>query len=349
MCEYIHSGACDEAVRWWAECGILRYGLGNREPRAACWAMFWLVKHAIQFARDEPRLFQVGEPDALDMLIAPALLVRMDLPKEDCDGFTMLICALLLSLGIQSVIVTVAADPSDPSRWSHVFPMAVLPSGNMCTLDASRGSRPGWMVPREHIFRWQAWSLAGEPINVPIPARNQGLHGYVRRGLRMGMGRRGMGQCYDELGNPTSDCGQPAPEVPPVSLPTSPGFAPGCYDSYGNAVLCGSPTAVVSGTAVPVSITAPAGSSPTSPANWGSIINTAITSAGNDLRLATLPAGSYVSTNPVTGVQTIVTGTPGATGASLLSAASLGSLGSLLPFLGIGLVAVLVLSMLEKK
>src|SRR5271155_433786 len=200
MCEYIRAGALDELVQWWAEGGVTRYGMGSRDPQALCWAMYWLVKHAIQFARDEPRLFQVGEGDALDMLIAPAVLVRMAQPKEDCDGFTMLLCALLQCVGVKAVIVTVAADPSDPSRWSHVFPMAVMPSGATCALDASHGTMPGWMVPREHIYRWQAWDLNAQPVDVPMPSKHRpGLHGYVPRGRRMP--RRGMGQCYDDDGD----------------------------------------------------------------------------------------------------------------------------------------------------
>lgn len=367
MCEYIRAGKDDDLVKWWAECGVTRYGMGNRDPQALCWAMYWLVKHAIAFARDEPRLFQVGEPDGLDMLIAPAVLIRMSQPKEDCDGFTMLICALLAYLGVNCVIVTVAADPSDPSRWSHVFPMAVMPSGNTCPLDASHGNHPGWMVPREHIFRWQAWNLAGEPVNTPMPSKHrQGLHGYMPRGRRMRT-TRGMGQgCLDENGNPV-DCstlagdygGSPAPVVttPIVSTPLpcsnplsdpltctgatvplsptpsssaiSAAIAGGyCLDTNGNPIVCGGLPAGSTGLAPgSVSLSVPSGASPST---IGSIINNAINAAAKDAQLALLPAGSYVSPS---GAVTI--------GGAL---ASLGSLGSLLPILLIGLVVVMVVS-----
>ena len=199
MCEYIRAGALDELVQWWAECGVTRYGMGSRDPQALCWAMYWLVKHAIQFARDEPRLFQVGEGDALDMLIAPAVLVRMSQPKEDCDGFTMLVCALLQCVGVRTVIVTVAADPQDPSRWSHVFPMALTPQP--IPLDASHGSGPGWIVPAAHTFRWQAWDCDGSPCDVKRP-RRQGLHGWVPSGHGFG----GLGQdVLDEYITDTGD------------------------------------------------------------------------------------------------------------------------------------------------
>jgi hypothetical protein len=112
-------------------------------------------------------------------------------PKEDCDGFTMLICAMLRALLVESYIVTVAADPADPSRWSHVFVMAKLPDGTSIPLDCSHGAFPGWMVPAEHIFRWQAWHLNGRPADDVRMPRFSGLHGYTRPGAKMN--RRGMG------------------------------------------------------------------------------------------------------------------------------------------------------------
>ena len=353
MCEYIRTGAADDLVKWWAECGVSRYGLGNREPRAMCWAMFWLVKHAVLFARDEPRLFQVGESGALDMLIAPSVLVRMTQPKEDCDGFTMLICALLAVVGVRTCIVTVAADPADPSRWSHVFPIALLETGSNCPLDCSHGAFPGWMVPREHIFRWQAWDLEGNPIHVAIPAKGAGLHGYVRPGRRMR--RVGMGQVccgYDDDGDCIScdtasvPLGTSEGDITGI-LPTPPVSGGGCIDqSSGASVACGSYAAgsiIPSAPAATSTVSFPASSS-TSPSQIGTVISNAIASAAKVAQLAVLPAGSYITTNPTTGAQTIVTG--GSSAASLLSASSLSGL---LPIAAIGLVLLLVVSSMGKK
>jgi hypothetical protein len=343
MCEYIRAGVSDELVRWWAECGIARYGQNNRDPQSCAWAMYWLVKHAILFARDEPRLFQVGEADGMDMLIAPAVLVRMQQPKEDCDGFTMLLCALLGCLGVKTVIVTIAADPSDPSRWSHVFPMAVFPSGAVTPLDASHGTHPGWMVPRAHIFRWQAWDLNAQPVEVAMPRAGAGLHGYARRGSRIRS--RGMGQdcTFDDDGNEICPPTTPAPTqistLPPASVSTASPLP--CYDTNGNPIVCGGlapgTTGLTPGT---VSVTAPAGTSPSAPINWGTIINNAISGAAKDAQLALLPAGSYIGPNGA-----IVTGSPGVNPLSLIPS----SLTSFLPIIGIGLVVLLVVSSMEKK
>lgn len=212
MCEYIEAGSRDPVVRSWATHAANMYGGAAQDPAALCWAVFWLAKHAVKYAHDEPRLFRLGEPGALDLLIAPAVLVRMRKPKEDCDGFTMLICAMLRALLVESYIVTVAADPADPSRWSHVFAMAKLPDGTLVPLDGSHGAFPGWMVPAEHIFRWQAWQLNGRPADDVRMPRFTGLHGYAKPGSKMM--RRGVGDS-STLSFPYVDPGIAPPAAAP--------------------------------------------------------------------------------------------------------------------------------------
>jgi hypothetical protein len=110
-------------------------------------------------------------------------------PSEDCDGFTMLTAALLTILGVRVLIATVATEPDDPSRWSHVFLVAIV-NGQVKPLDTSHGTAPGWMVPRSRINRWQTWTLDGRPADVQIPSF-QGLHAYtVFPGLGQVRGRR---------------------------------------------------------------------------------------------------------------------------------------------------------------
>lgn len=337
MCGYIKAGIADELVQWWAHTAVSRYSRGNREGMPACWAVYWLVKHAIVFKRDEPRLFQTGDSGAMDMLIAPAELCRMQQPTEDCDGFTMLVCALLGCLGIPALIVTVAADPSDPSRWSHVFPVALV-AGRSMPLDASHGNAPGWMVPREHIFRWQAWDLDGNKVELAIPPRHAtGLHGYTRRGARM---RRGMGQDDSASYTYDSDSNSYVPVIGTTATGIDTGLLP---------LPTQSDTNLISGLATPtlnVPTPGPVASTLSAPINWGQIISSAITGAAKVAQTATLPPGSYYSVNPVTGQQTLVTGGAGVNTSSLLSGSSFGSL---LPILGIGLAILLVLGMAGKE
>jgi hypothetical protein len=317
MCDYIAQSVADPVVKLWAS-RAFAFGQGRRDPMAMCWGTYWLVKHAIKFARDEPRLFRLGEGDALDMLIAPAVLVRMAMPQEDCDGFTMLICALLENLGVPWCIVTVAADRNDPDRWSHVFPMALFPDGSNIAMDASHGRFPGWMVPKADIFRWQAWDKNGAPIDVR-PNRAPALHGYIPRGRPMRM-RRGMGQ--DDT-TPISFFGGDPIAMPPVNpvpidMPTPASPSPIDYLPGGGAIT-------------------PTPTTPSSTFNLTSFFSNLVNQAAGVAKVAELPAGSYITTNPLTGAQTISTG--GVPGIS-------SSLGSLLPILliaGVGLVVVMAL------
>jgi hypothetical protein len=206
MCDYVRKCVADPQVQAAADYAWRRFGAGSADPAMKCWGVFWWVKHCIKFRLDEATLFRIGERNQQDLLTAPDVLLRMKHPAEDCDGFTMLAAALLTVLGVPVVIATVAADPADRSRWSHVFPCALLPGDTVLPLDASHMPAPGAMVPPERIFRWQAWNLDGDPVQVE-PLKHRGLHGYVRSGRGMGWGRPGRGVAG--LG----DCSDPNPDT----------------------------------------------------------------------------------------------------------------------------------------
>ena len=341
MCEYIAADATDEVCRYWASQANAQWGqLGG-----PCWGVWWLVKHAVKFAKDEPRLFQIGEPEALDLLIAPAVLVREPAPKEDCDGFTMLVCCLLKILGIPSVIVTVAADPSDPERWSHVFPMAQV-NGGYFPMDCSHGKQPGWMVPRDHITRWQAWDLNGNPVQAfPTQTKNT-LHGYLPRGAKMRKSRgvmrrrgmRGLGQDTSTTFE-TIDTGTPG-------LFYSVGNDGSIYDPLGNAITDFStvPTSITNQINSALSdlnpVASTANSTPATPGtNWGNVISSLVSGGLKAAQLATLPPGYVMGAN----------GQPVYTGQSLANAQLTSSFAGILPWLAIGVVAVLIFGEIGKK
>lgn len=267
MCDYIAQGVVDDGCKGWAVCAVRQYALGQTDQRMLFWGVFWLLKHCVKYVRDEPALFRMGEGDARDFLIAPAVLVRMTEPKEDCDGFTMLACTLLQILGIKSYIVTVKADPEKPSRWSHVFAVADLPGG-ACALDATEhGLFPGWMVPRQHIFAFQFWDLTGRPVKHALPLAGK-MAGYVRTGRT----RRGMGDALQDeidalpVGNTDLEYG--SPYIPPggdTSLP----------------------------------VAAPASTPAT---NWTAVLSSLFSGAARVASVAEAPPGSVI--NPNTGVIT---------------------------------------------
>ena len=175
MCALIRDSATDPIVQAAAAYAKKHFACGSSDAAALAWGVFWYVKHCVKFRSDEGTMMHVGE-HALDLLTAPAVLVRMKDPSEDCDGFTMLSAAMLTILGVPVLVTTVAVDLDDPRRWSHVFLCAVI-NGRVMPLDTSHGKAPGWMVPRSRINRWQTWKLDGSPADVQIPTYH-GLHGY---------------------------------------------------------------------------------------------------------------------------------------------------------------------------
>jgi len=217
MCDLIAESVKDPVVQACAAYAKKRFARGSSDPAAILWGVFWYIKHCVKFRSDEGTMLQVGETGSQDLLIAPAVLVRMDKPSEDCDGFTMLGAAMLTILGVPVYITTVATDLDDPRRWSHVFLCANL-NGRIVPLDTSHGKAPGWMVPRDRINRFQTWTLDGRPADVKIP-NFQGLHGYVGLGSVMRGRRRGMGAwvCPDPSNADT--CYDDGTSTPPVTTP----------------------------------------------------------------------------------------------------------------------------------
>jgi hypothetical protein len=204
MCRHIAGAvAHDPATQASAADALQRFGNVALSPlRRRAWSVWWYVKHRMKFVQDEKLLgSMLGEPPQRELMISPAILLRMKEPQGDCDDFTMLVCALLKCLNVPFEIVTIAADPTG---WSHVYAVALVEDGQRIPIDASHGKFPGWEVPLEHILRYQAWDEIGEPIEGRAPAVRSQLNGYVPRGLGGGS-RRGLGQDDGSDGSGSSD------------------------------------------------------------------------------------------------------------------------------------------------
>lgn len=76
----------------------------------------------------------------------------------DCDDATILICSLLGTIGIPSRIVTIAADPSSPREFSHVYPEAEITPGRFVAMDVARPGSAYASAPQRY-FRKRVWSL----------------------------------------------------------------------------------------------------------------------------------------------------------------------------------------------
>ena len=140
-------------------------------PNDPLQAVFDHVKGRVAFQLDDTiagpvyPLLGSHPPSVVEVLIRP-----VDMAGEtaghvgDCDDFAMYTAALLLNLGIPCSFVTIAADPTDPSRFSHVYVAAYPGDGRgRVAMDTSHGDGPGWESPRQfRIQEWPVQSIGGK-------------------------------------------------------------------------------------------------------------------------------------------------------------------------------------------
>jgi len=135
-------------------------GISPRNARKEAEAVFHWIKGHVRFTEDRDLALGIAglDADQAEVLIRPAdLLAHMtDPPRGDCDDFSMLAAAMLRALGIHARLVTIAADPTDASRYSHVYVEADTPEGPIA-LDTSHGPFPAWSAPA--VGKTRRWSI----------------------------------------------------------------------------------------------------------------------------------------------------------------------------------------------
>lgn len=129
------------------------------------------VHSRLRFRQDEDTAAQLqGIPNSdttIEVLVPPVDLSRAIAaglqPAEDCDGFSMYVAALLTAAGIPCRFVTVAADPTEPTHYSHVY-VAAYPDAERTSVDASHGDYAGWECPNRHGKR-REWPVKGGTVH----------------------------------------------------------------------------------------------------------------------------------------------------------------------------------------
>jgi len=201
MARQVRQCAQDPTVHAAARNALVKYSQGRAGAYAACWASWWSIRHTLKFVSDDSLLRNVSTPNPpeLELLVSPSVMVRARAPQGDCDDFTMLMCCFLECLGVSWEIVTVAADPGDAQRWSHVYAVAILEDGRRMPMDAAPpdAKYPGWEVPAAHILRYQAWDQEGQRVERERPIKR--MQGYRSLGSARRHGLRGMGALGDCL------------------------------------------------------------------------------------------------------------------------------------------------------
>jgi hypothetical protein len=162
--------AQDAADPWFRQraSGIL--GLGGELDKVA--SAHAHTRNSIRFQQDEDSgsgIRGLGYPaeEIVEVIVRPLDMARyIDQAKAigDCDDFSMYAAALLESQGIPCGFVTVAADPRDPSQYSHVYVVA-YPRDEFgrrvrVPIDASHGDVAGWEVPNMFGKR-KEWMIGG--------------------------------------------------------------------------------------------------------------------------------------------------------------------------------------------
>lgn len=138
-------------------------------------AIFAWIKRHVTFIPDKSILQSIGIYDEDEALIAPDRLLTMPKPQGDCDCFSQLAAAMLLNAGVKNHLATIAADPQEPDRWSHVYNIVEDENGREIAFDGSHGKFFGWEAPR--YFRKQVWRLM--PYKGSLD--NQVIHGKADR------------------------------------------------------------------------------------------------------------------------------------------------------------------------
>lgn len=178
MCGHILDSANDPLVQSTAIDACAQAGVMSMARKQLANAAWLWCKRNIKFVTDEEQLLKLlGRRDELELLIAPAVMVRMRPRQGDCDCFTMMLCSLLQCLGVPALIQTFKCDQQEPWRWAHVCAAAVLEDGSVISLDASHGEYPGWAVTIEGPFESQLWDMDGNRVG---DSMRKGLSGYVR-------------------------------------------------------------------------------------------------------------------------------------------------------------------------
>ena len=133
--------------------------INNKSDKLAlCRAIFWFVKRHIRFRRDEDTVYEeLGQADwNQELLIDPGLILQMPNAQGDCDDFSLLCASMLCAAHIKCSYVTIAADPAEPQRFSHIYVAAYL-DGERVPMDCSYGNLLGW--EHRNPFKIVEWAI----------------------------------------------------------------------------------------------------------------------------------------------------------------------------------------------
>lgn len=140
MLELVERGKTDLTVQKIADAIVRKSGCAPRAYLCKAQAIYSFVKGYVRFERD---------PFGVEMLQEP--LVTLKRRAGDCDDHSILVSAMLGSVGFPYAIKTIKADPRRPDEFSHVYAVVSVPGKGWMGADTSVDpAYLGWEPPGRH-------------------------------------------------------------------------------------------------------------------------------------------------------------------------------------------------------
>jgi hypothetical protein len=135
MCRLIREGAKDFYVRQKAIDELLSRGIAGKDYLGEIRTLFEWVRRNVRYTKD---------PFRVELLHSPRRM--LELRAGDCDDMSILLGAMLESIGHPVRLVLVGPDPADPDLFSHVY-LESRHQGRWIALDPTMPHPIGW-APR---------------------------------------------------------------------------------------------------------------------------------------------------------------------------------------------------------
>jgi hypothetical protein len=148
LIDEIWKGIQDPKIQQLASRILEEYDVPSRDWEAESRAVFEWVRSNIRYTRD---------PEGLELFRKPLRTVQLGI--ADCDDMSILICALLGTIGHTLLLRVIGVSSNDPE---HIYPVDLLPPGDSTyalALDATRPESMGWEVPEEQRLFWEDYDI----------------------------------------------------------------------------------------------------------------------------------------------------------------------------------------------
>lgn len=134
----VREGAKDFYVRQTAIAILRRHGVRPKDYLGEINALFEWVKRNVRYTRDIHRV---------ELLHTARRMI--ELRAGDCDDMTILLCAMLKSIGHPVRLALVGFNPRKKSLFTHIY-LEVYYKGSWIPLDPTVNRPMGWAPPLVH-------------------------------------------------------------------------------------------------------------------------------------------------------------------------------------------------------